>query len=120
MAEDSYLAGEMASSLERLRKLSDERQADLRRSPDVVSPPDDAAQHRTEALDQRDEAADRRVEALDQRDEAADRRDATQSQRETELDDRQAALEQRAQLLGMSDLLGMNNSEAGARGDGPA
>jgi hypothetical protein len=99
---EDHLTAEMAASLERLRRVSDDHQAGREGRQPSACPPG-AAQRRDEAfddtLDQRGGAADRRDEAADRRDEAADRRDETQARREAMLDDRQSALEQRAQLL---------------------
>jgi hypothetical protein len=90
--DNSYQAGEMAASLARLRKLSDERQADLQQQQHAAGPLDAAAERRADAQDSRDDALDRRAET-------ADRRDETQEQRETQLNDRQTALDQRELLL---------------------
>ncbi|MDY7090757.1 MAG: hypothetical protein SYR96_37415 [Actinomycetota bacterium] len=90
MPEDR-LTAQMVASLERLRRVSDDRQADLQPQLPTVSTSD--------AARRREEAADRRDDALDQRSEAADRRDETQTQRETVLDRRQADLDRRADLL---------------------
>ena len=81
---NDHLTAEMAASLERLRRVSDERRASLEQQQPTASPPDAAPGPR---------------EALDRRAEAADRRDETQARREAMLDERQAALEQRAHLL---------------------
>ncbi|WP_080127855.1 MULTISPECIES: hypothetical protein [unclassified Actinoplanes] len=106
MSQDARLAGEMAASLERLRTLSDERQADLRRQQEATSPTTDAQKHRGRILDRRDDALDRRDDALDRRDGALDRRakavsrrDEALTRRERTLNDRQAEIEQRAEVL---------------------
>jgi hypothetical protein len=92
MSESSHQAGQLAESLERLRRLSDERQADLEQQQHTAGPPDDAAQRRAEALDVRDDALGHRAET-------ADRRDETQERREAMLNDRKTTLDQREQLL---------------------
>ncbi|WP_030439971.1 hypothetical protein [Actinoplanes subtropicus] len=81
---NDHLTAEMAASLERLRTVSDEHQADREQQQPTASPLD---------------AAPGPGEALDWRAEAADRRDETQARRESMLDEREAALEQRAHLL---------------------
>ncbi|GGL16111.1 hypothetical protein [Mangrovihabitans endophyticus] len=93
MSED-HLTTEMVASLERLRRISDDRQADLQRRPTTASTSDAA---------RREEAADRRQDVLDRRSEAADRRDETQTQREAMLDSRQADLDRRVDLLNERD-----------------
>jgi hypothetical protein len=92
MPEDP-LTAEMAASLKRLRKVSDDRQADQQTG---AGTPEDS-HHRTE------EATDRRSDALDRRAEAADRRDESQTRREARLDDRQADLDRRARRLGRDE-----------------
>lgn len=99
MPEKSHLNGEMAASLDRLRKISDERQADLQLQQHIASQSDDAAQHRVETPDSHDDAPDSHDDAMVRRAETADRRDETQEQRESMLNDRQAALDQREQRL---------------------
>ncbi|MEU8821536.1 hypothetical protein [Actinoplanes sp. NPDC048796] len=94
MPEDRFTA-EMVASLERLRRVSDDRQADLQDRPPTSSTSD--------AARRREEAADRRQDALDQRSEAADRRDETQTRREAMLDSRQADLDRRADLMDERD-----------------
>lgn len=90
------LTAEMAASLERLRKISNDREADLEGRRNSASSPEAEDPAKKEALDRRNEVLDRRAEA-------ADRRDESQTQREALLDDRQAALDRRAQLLAGED-----------------